>query len=440
MMKNAIRSKLTTEYVPPVRIIAKSDSVTGEEFLLTNRFTQIFTKEKDCMRCKGKGYLILDFGAELCGGVRFLTYRVLPDLIGRVRIRFGESVGEACAEIGEKNATCHHSVRDMTVQIPNLSDQEWGRTGFRFVRIDFLDEQEYTFVNIYASFTYRDLEFKGDFECDDELVNEIYRTARRTVFLNMQENLWEGVKRDRLVWVGDMQPEVLAITDLFGASDCVEDAVALSVEKNPLPCWFGEIPTYSFWLIQILYDYYLKTGNAAFVEKYLGYVDGVLAQLDACVTEDGKIDYSRCAEAGAREGFFLDWPTVGTQDAPAGNRYTFLFVIENLKKLYAALGKEENALCDRLLKKLRANAEREASAKQIVALGYLSGCLNKDTASRRLTQGGAKGLSTFMSYFILRAISETDNVSSSLEIMKEYYGGYDEQHIDSVSFEAVYDF
>lgn len=61
-----------------------------------------------------------------------------------------------------------------------------------------------------------------------------------------------------------MQPEVLAITDLFGGHPLAEKAIEESVEKNPLPCWFGNIPTYSAWLMQIVGDYYIKTGNMAF--------------------------------------------------------------------------------------------------------------------------------------------------------------------------------
>ena len=59
----------------------------------------------------------------------------------------------------------------------------------------------------------------------------------------MQNYLWEGVKRDRLVWVGDMQQQVLAITYLLGKNDIVEKSLKESVLKNPLPCWFGNIPS-----------------------------------------------------------------------------------------------------------------------------------------------------------------------------------------------------
>ncbi len=414
---------LIKEYLLPARVVEASTNIENVEALLENRCEQISFNEDNVLRCQGTGYIILDFGKEIQGGVRIISHFLEGQKsILKARIRFGESMGEVCAEIGEKNATNNHSVRDMTVEIPDLSDMEWGQTGFRFVRLDFLtDEKVYLLVNVYAVYVHRDLQYKGQFACDDELINQIYETARHTLFLNMQSHLWDGIKRDRLVWIGDMQPEVLGITDLFGADPCVEKAIQMSVDKNPLPCWFGNIPTYSFWLIQILYDYYMKVKNTSFVKKHLPYVEGVLKQLDVCVTDDGDIDYT-LFEAPARDGYFLDWPTKETKDAKAGNRFMFIYVINNLKSLYAEFN-VNNPLCDKLLDKLKRKIETDVVAKQIVAFGGLSKVLDKSYVAEKLTVGGAKGLSTYMSYFIFKAIADSADVSLALEIMKEYYGG-----------------
>ncbi len=419
-----MKDKLVREYLLPVKIVARSENIVGAEYLLTNKNGQVYLKENNLFVCKGRGYVLVDFGKEICGGTRLLSFYSATALKGyRMRLRFGESVEEACAEIGEKNAGNYHALRDMTIELPILGDQTYGNTGFRFLRIDFLDEQtEYLLTNVYAVYTHRDLTFQGDFECSDPLVNEIYQTARYTLFLNMQNRLWDGIKRDRLVWIGDMHPEVLAITDLFGGDECVEQAIDESIAKNPLPAWFGDIPTYSFWFIQILYEYYLKVKNEEYVLSRLPYVEGVLAQLDACVTEEGDIDYSRLPIAYI-EGYFLDWPTLGTKDAKAGNRYMYIYVLKNLQKLYAQLGKTEHPLCEKLLQKLQAGKDEEVTAKQIVAFGYLAGWLSKEETAKKLTAGGAKGLSTFMSHFILKSIAESSDEQTALAIMKEYYGG-----------------
>ena len=52
-------------------------------------------------------------------------------------------------------------------------------------------------------------------------MNRIWETGTYTVHLNMQEYLWDGIKRDRLVWLGDMHPEVRTIGTIFGEEETI---------------------------------------------------------------------------------------------------------------------------------------------------------------------------------------------------------------------------
>lgn len=414
-----MRDERVVDYVLPTRVVDSQATLNEEVLLINDEATQIFPKEKE--HCSCGGYIILDFGKELCGGIRIMAHFTDgDDTPVYARIRFGESVGETCAELNEKFSTNDHSPRDFTVPISMISDVRFGDTGFRFVRLDCLTQGKNIILKkVYAVSTYRDIEYKGDFKCDDKVINEIYDVARYTVHLNMQTNLWDGIKRDRLVWVGDMQPEVLGITDVFGASDCVENTLLRAVEQYPLPCWINNIATYSMWLLQILYDYYMKVGNDEFVKKYLPYAYGVIEQVNNSVTDDGDILYEN---SGVRNpiGHFIDWPTKGLEETKDGVKFLFVFILNNFAKLLSLLG-ESNDICNSIIAKL--NKKRgEVSKKQIVALGYLAGMITKKEASEKLLNGGAKGLSTFMSYFILRAIFESGGKEQSLNIMKEYYG------------------
>ena len=58
---------------------------------------QIGLSEVEVCTLKGKSCIILDFGKELSGGARILTFLVEGDKT--VRLRFGESVGETCSVI-----------------------------------------------------------------------------------------------------------------------------------------------------------------------------------------------------------------------------------------------------------------------------------------------------------------------------------------------------
>ena len=83
-------------------------------------------------------YVILDFGKEMHGGIRLITNWIYYGDC-KVRIRFGESLGEVNSSIKEKNATNAHGPRDFETLICAYADVTIGQTGFRFVRIDLLE-------------------------------------------------------------------------------------------------------------------------------------------------------------------------------------------------------------------------------------------------------------------------------------------------------------
>ena len=56
-----------------------------------------------------------------------------------------------------------------------------------------------------------------------------------TVHLNMQNHLWDGIKRDRLVWIGDSYPEVMTVNSVFGYNEVVPKSLDLMRDITPLP-------------------------------------------------------------------------------------------------------------------------------------------------------------------------------------------------------------
>ena len=80
--------------------------------------------------------ILLDFGREIHGGLQFVTCIRASTKPVKVRVRLGESVGEAMCNITPENgATNDHAMRDYTIELPWLGVCEVGNSGFRFVRI-----------------------------------------------------------------------------------------------------------------------------------------------------------------------------------------------------------------------------------------------------------------------------------------------------------------
>jgi hypothetical protein len=203
--------------VTPLRLVALPGELTAgvenPEALLRNFDGQLTTGTPDVCRLSTRdgrsASVLLDFGKELCGGIALSAAIRADQRALKVRIRLGESVSEAMSDVGGDapmaSATNEHSLRDFTLGVPWLGNVEAGNSGFRFVRIDLVEpDAELNLKAVRAILRYRDVPYLGSFRCDDERLNRIWETGAYTVHLNMQEYLWDGVKRDRLVWLGDV--------------------------------------------------------------------------------------------------------------------------------------------------------------------------------------------------------------------------------------------
>ncbi len=412
-----------TEYLKPVRVV-KEEGAENAAFLSESERDQIHINEPNVCTVAAGGYIVLDYGKELHGGLRLLTRFGADNGVAEIRIRFGESVGECFAETGERGecvATNDHSPRDMRVCVPSISDLTFGQTGFRFVKIDNLSQKPYGFVSALAAFTHIKETPVGSFSCDDEEVNKIFDVAAYTLYLNMQNGLWDGIKRDRLVWIGDMHPEVKGILNLFGANPLVEKGLKESAEHNPVPEWITGMPSYSVWWLAILCDYYYRTGRREFTLSQLPYMYEVLNLLNKFVTEDGRVDMTR--EGGGNEfcRYFLNWETSEEEGRESGFRGLLLFAARKCSETLKDL-KKDSSPADEIIKKLEKNVAFEGESKAVASL-FALGYTPDEKAKRLLTEGGGNGFSTFISSYILNALADMGKGEEGIAAMKEFYGG-----------------
>ena len=127
----------------PKRIV-ESGNVANTELLLSKRELCVGIYDENFAEIpRDGGFIVLDFGKEMRGGIRILTARIPGNKhCSTIRLRFGESLAEVYAELGEKNTTNNHAPRDFYYTICDLSDLKIGDTGYRFVRIDFMPSEE----------------------------------------------------------------------------------------------------------------------------------------------------------------------------------------------------------------------------------------------------------------------------------------------------------
>ena len=418
MVKQKKKDTRTREMIYPSRIVQIRGNVTNVENLMVEKNLQITTVEPECTILKNDNQedamILLDFGRELNGSLRLLTSWCEGCNCVNVQIKLGESVAEALSEIGCKNATNDHAMRDIDMWLPSLSDMVTNESGFRFACIRLKSKNAILRLKaIVAVSIYHDLPYIGMFRCDNEKINAIFDVSAYTCHLCIQNYIWDGIKRDRLVWVGDIHPEMLTIRTVFGDIPMVEETIRFMRERTPLPGWMNEYPTYTIWWLMIVYDWYMYTGNNNFLKENRDYVLGVISQLTKCVNEDGSDNLP---------GYFLDWPCSKKPEGITGSRALLAIGLDYAEKMSRILGKEGMSKeCCRRKKYLTETLPKEHNAKQVVAMLSLADWYDKKIASEIILKNGASGWSTFMSYYLMKAASY-GNMSNTLLAMENYFG------------------
>ena len=398
------------ERIMPVSIKC-TDLVNNVENLLVEKYACIsFSMDSVATFTKKGAYVVLDFGKEICGSIRFVT-RHTDENLALFRITLGESLTEACSDIGQKNATNDHSPRDFTAAISNMSDLTFGFSGFRFARVELLTEGYVAIRNIFAINMLPVFEKEGYIKTSDEELNQIIETAIYTLKLNFQNGyIWDGIKRDRLVWSGDLNQEIISSVYLFGDNKNITNSLSFLRSETPTGEWINTFPTYSAWWVINLCDYFKLTGNNEFFQANKNYAKEILSKINRCISKEGRIEF----QPNTGIEFFLDWPTNGTSDGFLGTAAMLIYAANTY------LGMEENEDCREIICKLKSFLEVECDFKQTRAFQILAG-RKKDGDREFLENGGSKGYSTFMAYYILKADAMV-NGHSMLEAIKEYFG------------------
>lgn len=357
--------------------------------------------------------ILLDFGRELHGGVRFDCPWNSTGKPVRVRVRFGESASEA---MGSPNND--HAIHDLETLLPWMGHQEIGCTGFRFVRLDLLEEDvELHLRHAVAVFLHHRDPEQGSFECSDDLLNRIWRTGAYTVHLCMQDHVWDGVKRDRLVWIGDMHPETRVVSTVYGAHPLVPRSLDLVRDRTPLPAWMNGISSYSLWWILCHRDWYLWHGDLAYLAQQSSYLEGLLELVLSRIGPDGgeMLDGHR----------FLEWPTARDDSAiSAGLQALVALALQAGRDLCHALGESDMTdRCDAALRNVMA-CRRPTASKQATALAVLAGMADPEDANRSvLAVDPFRGISTFYGYYVLEARAMAMDVAGCLDLIRRYWGG-----------------
>jgi hypothetical protein len=403
---------LSRHIIKPIRIVW-SDEGSGKikniECLLNDKKSSCFI---NCSKTNPPA-LVMDFGQELNGGISIEFANSDPSFMIKTRIRFGESVSEVMT-----NPNNDHCIHDVTLDMSVLGKHEFGNTGFRFVRFDFIDcDIEVKLISIKAIALERQLEYKGSFDCSDPLLNKIWLTGARTVHLCCQEYIYDGIKRDRMVWMGDMHPQVHVIAAVFGNIDIVQKSLDFIFDNTEESGWVNNHSSYSIWWIITVWEWYFLTGDKKWLQTKRKSIERMVEQLIKHIDESG-----RERLGGTR---FIDW-SIGfdTYIVDQGLQALTVYGIENAKKLFDEVGDNENSnKCKKALELLAKAKINCVDNKQVNAIRVLSGMSDaQDVNKNCLSVKPFNGISTWYAYYVLKARAMAGDFQGCFEFIRRFWG------------------
>lgn len=369
----------------------------------------------------GDWRVVLDFGKELTG--RVLTSDSTPGLT----IGTGESTGEVLEKpwtTTTGTTSPNTALRYATVTVP----RETGRIDLR-ARMDHI---------------YYPVRYRGKFDCSDPLLTRVWYTGAYTAHLCMQDDIWDGPKRDRWRWMGDLHVSGEVIDNVFADRFLMERSMTRlrqdvqggrpdrELPKNHV----NGITGYSYSWIAGLADYYRHLGGRAYLRSQH---DALVSMLEFCAQEvDEAGNYSNRHKAW----MFVDWSPGLGQESPVARATTGLFLHKGLIEgafLLRELGDEPNAArYEALARRVeRASQERLVSPagtfgdrKQVNAMAIYSGVATPAQTARIFEAGVFRvdaaptemNVSPYYGNYVLHAMGMADRAQDGLDYVRGFYG------------------
>lgn len=266
-----------------------------------------------------QGGELYDFGKERFGIVRLKN----ADPSAQIGVYYGESQEEALDHE-------HSIVRD---SLTGQSEYLLPARAFRYIHI----APAQAGLVLEAEYEYLPLEYKGNFRCEDELLNKVYDTAAYTFHLNSREFFLDGIKRDRWVWSGDAFQSYMVNNYLFFDKELTRRTIIALRGKDPVEQHINTILDYSLYWIISLKNYYMSFGDLKFVELMF---DKAKTLLDYC---ESKVDENGFLTGKEGDWVFVDWSEIDKEGAVCAEQMLYVHTLRVMAELSALLGQDGTA-------------------------------------------------------------------------------------------------
>jgi len=392
-------------------------------------------------------YMVLDFGREVTGCPRI---RIRASKGGVVDIGYGELLING--KVDPNRAGVNYADR----YIMKHGAQVWetfDKRAFRYMELDFRDCPGPVVIEaVSLVFSTYPVKWRGQFECSDSRLNKIWAVGAYTVQLNMEDAYTDCPWRERAQWWGDARVEAMTNYYAFGDLHLIRQGIrqiGQSQKEDGITACFwpgtydNPIPAFSLYWVMSLWDYYLFSGDSAFVSEMFPKVQKLLEWFEA--HED---EYNLLSDLPHWN--FIDWTNTNLKGTVTAHNCLYYRALQDASALARAAGDPVSAR--RYYKKAKAikeainlrlfdqkrcvypeyfskqdNAFSEAISQMPNGLACAYGIASPDNREKILRKAldpseNMIPAGAFYAYYFLEALFENGLCREALDYIRSNYG------------------
>jgi hypothetical protein len=359
---------------------------------------------------------VYDFGYPLAGRPVFRAE-------GTPAIFPGETAEEALAPIDSS---------DVNYKLERRSDGLWTfpyTTGLRFLRIQ---GEKVSDVAVEASF--HPVCYRGAFACSDEKLTRMWLHGAYTLRLCMDRMVLDGIKRDRMPWIGDLAAVLSADAYAFADQEIIRQT--FTALGHPVKGAVNGIADYSLWLVigHAIYQRYFD--DMPYLRRELPCLNRFMEELAKHNDAEGMLH--------PEGSVFIDWG-YGNAKVRFSSAMQIMWYWAQVSMAEMNTKAGETAKAQRWQKSAEALARVVQAKVWLATAGSMTDCLEVQGAKtpypdflavlsgfakpeqmqpilKYLTKYPSRG-TPFMKAYELQAITELGNPDLTISRIREYWGG-----------------
>ena len=266
---------------------------------------------------------LYDFGRECFGRVHIEN----ADPAAKIHVQYGESETETL------DANCV-----ISETVSGADHYDFPGYAFRYVTLVGTGKTQPT---VWAEYEFLPLEDRADFTCDVPQVKQVFDVCVHTFHLNCREFFFDGIKRDRWVWSGDAYQSAMVNQYLFFDPAITRRTISALLGRPPYCQHINCINDYSAYLIFMVWDYYLATGDAKFVGEVYPRVHALYEFITSRLDENGLV-------IGRPDDWvFIDWARFDREGPLCAEQILLWRVQDVMARIHSLLGKPDEGFAEK---------------------------------------------------------------------------------------------